>query len=557
MLPMVKRGLMLLVVFVVLAAAGFWFALPKYRHWKEQNSVRQSREFFAAGDIRNATLAARRALAINGANTEACRVMAAVSESLRSPVALQWRQRVVELQPGDFTNRLDFVRTAILFGQYEPAARMMSGVSETNRDTATFHQMAAMVAIGLNDLALAERHLGRASELEPTNKLFELNRAILHLQAKDAPVVAGALKTLQQLYRDPECHQDALRHLALAAARHGELAKAVALTGELSSDPKASLDDRLMHLAALQVAADPAFTNFLGEVEARCAAGTETVNTFANWLLSHRLAEESERWLVSLPAELQSNAPVLLARADTFIARADWAGLRGFTKNATWPGAEFVRRAMLARGLRELGETLAAQNEWRAAARAAAEDHRQLAILTRLANKWHWPREREELLWSIIQRFPSERWALESLHETYLAAGDTRGLQRLYAKLVDFNRDDLIAKNNLAAVSLLLNSQTNQAHQFAREVYQRATTNAVFASTYAYSLYLQGRGAEGVAVLSALKPAQLEIPGVALYYGALQSATAPDRARRYLDLAGRGKLLPEETNLLANARRGL
>ena len=74
---------------------------------------------------------------------------------------------------------------------------------------------------------------------------------------------------------------------------------------------------------------------------------------------------------------------------------------------------------------------------------------------------------------------------------------------------------------------------------------------------YAYSLYLQGRVAEGIAIMDSLKPAQLEIPGVALYYGALQASNAPAKAKKYLDLAEHAPLLPEEKALLVSARKAL
>jgi len=71
---------------------------------------------------------------------------------------------------------------------------------------------------------------------------------------------------------------------------------------------------------------------------------------------------------------------------------------------------------------------------------------------------------------------------------------------------------------------LLLNSQIEKAHVLAREACLKATNNAAFASTYAWSLHVQDRIAEGLRVLEALKPAQPETPGVALYYGAMQAA---------------------------------
>jgi predicted Zn-dependent protease len=109
----------------------------------------------------------------------------------------------------------------------------------------------------------------------------------------------------------------------------------------------------------------------------------------------------------------------------------------------------------------------------------------------------------------------------------------------------------MIAKNNLAAVSLLLNNQMSQAHQMAREVYQANPTNEVFASTYAWSLHVQGKSAEALQTMEKLAPRHLENPSIALYYGALLATNRqPEKAKLFLDIAARAQLLPEEKALL-------
>ena len=110
-----KRGFILIGVLALIVMGG-WFGRPIYRGWKEQRSMKQAQAFFASKDYRNATLAARQALAANAGSIEACRLMADIAETLRSTEALNWRQRVVNLQPQNFTNRLRLARTAILQG---------------------------------------------------------------------------------------------------------------------------------------------------------------------------------------------------------------------------------------------------------------------------------------------------------------------------------------------------------------------------------------------------------------------------------------------------------
>jgi Flp pilus assembly protein TadD len=93
-----------------------------------------------------------------------------------------------------------------------------------------------------------------------------------------------------------------------------------------------------------------------------------------------------------------------------------------------------------------------------------------------------------------------------------------------------------------------------KAHELAKEVFAQNPDQPIIASTYAFSLHLQGRSKEGLAVMQKLKPDVLESPSVALYYGLLLSATGEtNKAGKYLDIAQRSDLLPEEKALAAEA----
>ena len=217
-----------------------------------------------------------------------------------------------------------------------------------------------------------------------------------------------------------------------------------------------------------------------------------------------------------------------------------------------------MRHALLARARRELGGEIGAQAQWGNAIRSSQEQARKLVVLARLTASWNWQREHEEVLWLLLHRHPAERWVADALNRTLLRSGNTLGLQKLYEELVTREPENLPARNNLAVVCLLLNLQMERAHELARSTYLRAATNATFASTYAYSLYLQGRAADGLAVLDSFPRAATELPSIALYHGVLQSSVAPEKASPLLDLAEKASLLlPEERALLQAARQRL
>jgi DNA-binding SARP family transcriptional activator len=198
---------------------------------------------------------------------------------------------------------------------------------------------------------------------------------------------------------------------------------------------------------------------------------------------------------------------------------------------------------------------VAADSHWSAAVRVAAERLKPLTVLYSLATAWGWDDQREEILNTLIERHPNERWAFAALDQFYSAGGNTRGLQKVFARLVDIHPEDLGAKNNLAYINTLLGVQPSQTLAMAREVFAAFPTNAVCASTFALALHAQGQTSEALKVLQKLTPAQLEYPGITFCYGVILAASGDHtNSAKYLDLAAKEKLLVEEEKLLKTAR---
>jgi thioredoxin-like negative regulator of GroEL len=193
--------------------------------------------------------------------------------------------------------------------------------------------------------------------------------------------------------------------------------------------------------------------------------------------------------------------------------------------------------------------------EWQKALDAARNRKEALVMLFQFATEWNWTGQAEELVWTLVRNYPGEKWATVALTRTLLSEGRTRSLMALYNQQATANPSDLSARNNLAMTALLLNAWELRPHDLAREVYRKASKNPAYASTYALSLHLQDKNENALQVLQKLTPTQLEEPGVAACYGVvLQAAGHAEQARRYLDLASAGRLLPEERKLVWEAR---
>jgi hypothetical protein len=233
----------------------------------------------------------------------------------------------------------------------------------------------------------------------------------------------------------------------------------------------------------------------------------------------------------------------------------DWPGLQARLIGHRWDEQEFLRLAMLTRSLREQGQKEMAGRNWRLSLSAASARPEFLLVLLQLARAWAWDEETKELLWAIVGKLPSEEWPLENLRRIYTIKQDSEGLYRVFQALLERHPHSAELKNNVATLGLLLGRDRARSAELAREVYEVGKTNPILVSTYAFSLYNDGKAAEGLALMQTLPEAELEHPEVALYYGLLlASAGDVGKAEAYFAAAEKGHPLPQERALLAKAR---
>jgi predicted Zn-dependent protease len=512
----------------------------------------------AKGDRRNASLSARRALQINSRDLEACRIMAELNEMSRSPAALDWRRRIAETS-STVENKLRLAAAAMR-SQGPPftlTTQILQEVGPTAQSVAAYHVVAGELAVKLKHSAEAAREFESASRLEPTNRLFQLNVAALRIESTNAEVAAAAQATLEQLRANRDLRPIALRWLISPAIQKGDLAKAEDYSRELIADPQARLDDRLQHLNILRERKNPEAADYLNLLKNQAGTNAMQAYDLSVWLITHGMVAEDLQWLTNLIASVRSEQPAPLALVDCYLATRDWAGLQTYLEGQKWGDLDFLRFAYLSRSAEELRQRLAAEAHWRSALRQAGERYGPLSKLLALAGNWGREREYEDLLWQLAQHFPRDRGGFfRELERRYAATDNTSGLNKLAAAKLSYDAHDFRAQNDFAATALLLRLNLPRAHELAKEAYSAHPEEAIVASTYAYSLHVQGRTKLGLGVLEKLKPEVREKPPVVLYYGVLLAAAGEtNAAAHYLATAQHSPMLPEEKALLAAAER--
>lgn len=542
---------------IILAATG-WFGRTYYHQYKEKHSVSQARAFLASGDYRNALLSARQTLLLNPTNVAACRVMVALGELSHSPAVLDWLRQIAQAEP-TIENKLLLASSGLRYQSppFALTAQILDELAATATNLASYQVVAASLALSTRQLAQAENHFEIATRLEPTNQLYELNLAVIRLGGTSETKAAWARTVLEKLRTDASLGLPALRALVVDRLGHKDFGAAKDYSALLLANPGAALSDQLQQLGILQQLKSGDFTTRLQSVQHQTNA--LTVAEVSAWMQANGLVSESIQWLTGLPAALQAQPPVRLALADGYLKSSDWRALRDFVSKGKWDEMEFLRLALISRAWSQLGVPAVATSNWGAAVNETGNRFGAMTMLLGLAKQWNLEPEQEDLLERIVQKFPRDRWAQQALEQSYMAAGNTAALNQLYARLVLLFPDNAEFKNNLAATSLLLNTNLPQACKWAAEVYLQKTNDLFVTSTYAFALHLQGRTKEGLAAMQKLEGRLLEQPSAALYYGLLLKAAGDrDAASRFLKIAGTShQWLPEEKKLLQEATQGL
>jgi Flp pilus assembly protein TadD len=421
--------------------------------------------------------------------------------------------------------------------------------------------VAGAVAAAANHPAQAEAHFLEAARLDPGNQSVQLNLAMVRLTGSNDLDQAEARIMLQRISLDAtnaSLRSDALRDLCVDALRHRQVETALALSKQLVQETNSTFQDRLLRLDVLRTTKNASFGPTLTTFRREAADDPGEISTLATWQMERIPGPETLMWLRTLSPAMQTNLTVEVLVAECCTMDRDWSGLQSSIEKQHWAELEFFRHAFLSLALRGQGLADSAKAEWELALQASDGRQASLAMLLRLAAQWHWQNEAEEILRMIVNRYPTDQGAVQALSQMLFVEGRTRSLMQLYGQETKLFPSSLSMKNNLAMTALLLDAQELKPYDLAREVYQQSPTNASYVSTYAFSLYRQGKNAEALKVMKTLSPGELQNPSVAGYYGLILKATGDRaKARAYLAWTAKAQLLPEEKKLFDQAKAGL
>ncbi len=154
----------------------------------------------------------------------------------------------------------------------------------------------------------------------------------------------------------------------------------------------------------------------------------------------------------------------------------------------------------------------------------------------------------------VSKEAPLRREGLDALFRIYRTNNDLPNLYRIAQKLHENSPNEPALAANYARLALLVDQNPAEGHRVAKETYDHAPDDVNAAMTYAFSLYTQGRTAEGVEIMKKLPPEGVLDPHAAVYAALLllDENQAP-AAQEYVFAAQAGPIFPEEKKLLEEA----
>jgi predicted Zn-dependent protease len=546
-----RLGLLILVLLGVLA----WGGRRLFNEWRQKHLVAQARGFLAQGDIRSAALSAQRALQLNFNDIAATRLLSGLADRFGSPASLFWHSRLAQLEPGNLPDILAWASAAMRFGDWAAAAQALSTVTLGGRHTPQFQQTAGALALALRQIPLAEAHFAVAARLDPANEVYALNLATVRLASTNTATARRARQVLDRLRNEPRFKTLVLRALTSDAERRQDTNGAIHLARELEQSPRAGFNDHLIYLDLLHRARDPGFAAYLNRMQTLAGRQPQDIYTLLTWMNARGMERASLTWADRLPAGLVTQVPIPLAVAEAYAMEHNWTRLQALVSKGDWGPLDSLRLAFWARMFREQDRSREFGVKWRQALEAARDNPQLLSMLARVVDGWGWQAEAEQTWWVIAKGDTGQTGALQSLYRLYRTRGDASGLYRVVARGYALNPADLVTKNNLAQLSLLLNQDVARGRQLAQENYQAHPTNPIYLSTYAFSLYRQGKTAEALKLFQQIPQTLRRQPVLAAYYGVLLLANG-DRvqAHKYLAIANQAPgLLPEEQAMVTDA----
>jgi Tfp pilus assembly protein PilF len=542
---------------VLLAVLFVSYTSKLYETWHQTGLLRDAATMLQQGKFNEATQTAREVVAKHPDSLPALYVLAEAAEKQNLEEAITWRSRIARLLPKDADSQLNLVSASLRFGNLDLARKALDQVPAADRGRAVYHVVSGWLARAEGNFAEQEQQFAAAVTKEPGNDLYQFNLAALQIHSSDPAKKTKARENLERLSKLSPYRTGALRALLDDAVERNELSAADNFAQQLQISPEVTFDDYLLCLKFYRKLNEKKFRSSLERVKPFATRSSSDLASLMEWMNQNGLSGDVVKWTDKLPAQKLTSPRVAVALADAFANSKNWTHLKRWTRKAAWGESDYVRvayQAIATRQSRQDSTDSEFRTLWHSAVQSANYQPEREIVLARLASKWNFEKESEQLWWRVSENPPLRREALDALRQLYRGKNDLEELYDVLQRLHESSPNEAPITADLARLGLNLERNVALSHALAKEAHDRAPNDTDCAVTYAFSLYRLGRSTEGLPIIQALPDDELHDPHAAVYVALLLAdAGQVDAAKSYLT-AETGSIYPEEKKVLDEAK---
>lgn len=557
----VARNLLIVCAFILVC-----FAIPpayresrdRYKKYKSERALRQAKEFFAAKEPGKAATALQVAIRTDRQNPEIWKTIADMTEAMGGREAIQQRQQVVALSPGDTDAQVALALTAMRFGDVFSARDALAAVPASFRDKTNYRRAVALFAIIEGNGSTADQVLASLMKTDSSDNL-RLTHATVRMAHPDPVVAQSARQELAGMVETPSLASAALRELMLDALRRKDLPVARAWAERLVKLPAAHFSDHLVLQTLLMTTEKKTIEDVLPALTEKAKGDPAKTADLVRWLLSQRLVGPAKALVDAQAADVKDNFEMRAVRVDLAVALQDWAGMGELIyQGALGPVPEgALRLALESRTVGELQNADARFAHWKKALDLTRNNIFGLRVMYQLGVTWKWAREVEETLLMIAANFPGQTWSHEALVRVYTVQKNGAGLQKIFNLWSQQSPNVNRLRHDAALMDLLVTGPASlpKVKLAVEGLHQSEPANPNYATTCALAYVYSGRTKDALALVGKMKPAERKDPARAHYLAFIYAKGGQTAAaREQLALVRPEILLNEEAALVAQAR---
>ncbi len=522
-----------------------------YDAWRYSHLMDTAKSAAAIGDWRQASFALRRASQLRPGNIEPLVLLAETAEKLNPAEAFSLRLAVATSDRGSIKHRFELVRTALRLGDNASAAQAIATIDQNARTTPVYLSLKSQVDLATGDRASAETAALEALRQDPSNPTYKFHLANIQVGSTNEAVRASARRALEQSAAIPSLKRDAIRMLSVDALNRKDTATARRWIEEILRAGNTDFGDEIQQLELLRIEKSPALTARLESLQRRATSNLQSTLTVAAWMMGTGNGAGANTWLASLGTNATSQPSIQNTRIQSYLLSNDTKGCIRWLESDSWGENDYARLMWLTRLHRSLKQETQSKAAWNKAREIGIKSPKSRREIWQLAIEMGWKDESMQVLRVAAEASSDSRWAQMFLFDVHYKLKQTPQMLEISERLLRASPDDWFAKNNVAAFSLLLNTNLDFAAKLAAEAITTRPNDPLVSSTHAFALQKTGKISEALLVFGRIPEAIRSKPGVAVYYASiLVEAGRIQEARRYLTLADDPSLLPEERSLL-------